>query len=276
MYKQSKLRTVLTHFLLILIAISVMIPVIYILLISLGDNVVGTDAVIPESFSFANYARLFAETKFVNWIKNSVIIALFTMAVSVVVVSVSVYAFSRLKFLGREGLFKFILLIQIFPLTLSMVSLYRIFIGLDLLNKLKSLVLVDSVLASAGLILLAKGYFDTLPVDLDEAAYIDGANRLQMLIKVTLPLAKPMFGIVAVQSFVISYNEYVLASAIMSRGLESIPLAVGLQSLITGQYGTNWSVYCAGAILGSIPMMILYFAMQRYFVGGLIEGGVKG
>ncbi|MDD4493727.1 MAG: ABC transporter permease subunit [Eubacteriales bacterium] len=269
-------KNILTHVFLILLAITVLVPVIYIILISIGDNIVGTDTVIPESFSLDNYRKLFTETKFLSWIRNSVIVALCTMALSVFLVSVSVYVFSRLKFIGKEKLFNFILLIQIFPLTLSMVSLFRIFIAFDLLNKLQSLVLVDSVLASAGLILLAKGYFDTIPIELDEAAYLDGANRLQMLIKVTLPLAKPMFGIVAVQSFVISYNEYVLASAIMTRGLDSIPLAVGLQSLITGQYGTNWSVYCAGAILGSIPMMILFFALQRYFIGGLTEGGVKG
>jgi len=259
-----------------MLACVVLVPFVYIVLISFGDHVVGTDAKLPESFSLNNYQQLFKETKFLCWLGNSLLISLGTIGITVLFVSVSVYAFSRLKFIGREGLFRFILLIQIFPLSLSMVSLYKLFIAMGLINKLPSLILIDSVTASAGLILLAKGYFDTIPMELDEAAMMDGANRMQVLLRITLPMAKPMFAIVAVQSFVIAYNEYVLASAIMSQGLDTIPLAVGLQSLISGQYGTNWSIYCAGAVLGSIPMMLLFYSLQKYFVGGLTEGGVKG
>src|SRR5690606_24215866 len=121
----------------------------------------------------------------------------------------------RLKFYGRTALFNIFLLIQIFPLTLSMVSIFHIFVQLNLVNRLPGLILINSVLASAGLVLLAKGYFDSIPYDLDEAAMIDGANIYQILFKITLPLAKPMIAIVAIQSFVIAYNEYVLASVIM-------------------------------------------------------------
>lgn len=276
MSRTSKPRKILTHCFLFILACVVLVPFVYIVLISFGDHVVGTDAKLPESFSLNNYQQLFEETKFLSWLGNSLLISLGTIGITVLFVSVSVYAFSRLKFIGREGLFRFILLIQIFPLSLSMVSLYKLFIAMGLINKLPSLILIDSVTASAGLILLAKGYFDTIPMELDEAAMMDGANRMQVLLRITLPMAKPMFAIVAVQSFVIAYNEYVLASAIMSQGLDTIPLAVGLQSLISGQYGTNWSIYCAGAVLGSIPMMLLFYSLQKYFVGGLTEGGVKG
>ena len=100
--------------------------------------------------------------------------------------------------------------------------------------------------------MIAKGYFDTIPYDLDEAAVMDGATKLQILWKITLPLAKPMLAIVAIQSFVIAYNEYVIASAVMTTNILSMPLSVGLQSMIVGQFGINWSIYCAGAILGSI------------------------
>jgi ABC-type maltose transport system permease subunit len=129
--------------------------------------------------------------------------------------------------------------------------------------------------ASAGLVLLAKGYFDTIPYELDEAAMVDGANKIQTLVHVILPLAKPMLAVVAVQSFIIAYNEYAIASTIMTSGLDAMPLSVGLQSMIINQYGTNWSLYCAAALLGSVPMLVLFYAMQRQFIGGLSEGAVK-
>ena len=197
------------------------------------------------------------------------------MVITVILVSVTVYIFSRLRFLGKEKLFNFLLLIQIFPLTLSMVSIFRIFVAIGLLNKMPGLIIIDSTLASAGLVMIAKGYFDTIPYDLDEAAVMDGATKLQILWKITLPLAKPMLAIVAIQSFVIAYNEYVIASAVMTTNILSMPLSVGLQSMIVGQFGINWSIYCAGAILGSIPMIILFYSLQKYFIGGLTEGGVK-
>ena len=197
------------------------------------------------------------------------------MVITVILVSVTVYVFSRLRFLGKEKMFNFLLLIQIFPLTLSMVSIFRIFVAIGLLNKMPGLIIIDSTLASAGLVMIAKGYFDTIPYDLDEAAVMDGATKLQILWKITLPLAKPMLAIVAIQSFVIAYNEYVIASAVMTTNILSMPLSVGLQSMIVGQFGINWSIYCAGAILGSIPMIILFYSLQKYFIGGLTEGGVK-
>ena len=260
---------------LLLLAVAVLVPFVYIMLISFGKNVVGTNTIIPQELTFDNYIKLFAQTGFLRWMGNSLIVALGTMAIAVVLVSISVYVFSRLRFKGRTALFNFVLLIQIFPLTLSMVSLFHIFVQLDLVNKLFGLILVDSVVSSAGLVLLAKGYFDTIPYELDEAAMIDGAGKWQIITRITLPLAKPMLAVVAIQSFVIAYNEYVIASTIMSEGLDNFPLSVALQSMITGQYGQNWSLYCAAAVLGSIPMLILFYSLQKYFIGGLTEGGVK-
>ena len=256
-------------------ALVTILPFAYIIMIAFGKNIVGTSATIPTEFTFDNFNRLFAETEFLSWAMNSLVISLVTMVVATIFVSISVYVFSRLQFRGRRGLFQFILLIQIFPLTLSMVSIFRIFVALGLLNDLKGLIIVDSTISSAGLVLLAKGYFDTISYELDEAAMVDGANRFQILTKIIMPLAKPMLAVVAIQSFVIAYNEYVIASTVMTQGLDTMPLAVGLQSMITGQYGTNWSLYCAAAILGSVPMILLFYCLQKYFIGGLTEGSVK-
>ncbi|MBI9008508.1 MAG: ABC transporter permease subunit [Tenericutes bacterium] len=272
---KNKFFHLLIHIFLVILGVVTLVPFAYILMISFGKSIVGTQATIPKEFTLNNYIRLFQETSFLDWMTNSLIIATVTMVLSVVFVSVSVYVFSRLKFIGKDKLFNFILLIQIFPLTLSMVSIFKIFVNFGLLNDLKGLILVNATIASAGLVLLAKGYFDTIPYQLDEAAMMDGASRFQILYYILLPLAKPMIAIVSIQSFVIAYNEYVIASTIMTEGLDSMPLAVGLQSMISGQFGTNWSLYCAAAILGSIPMIILFYALQKQFIGGLTEGGVK-
>jgi len=123
--------------------------------------------------------------------------------------------------------------------------------------------------------MVAKGYFDTIPFEIDEAAKVDGASLWKILTRINLPLAKPMLAIVAIQSFIISYNEYTIASTVMTDNINNMPLSVGLQSMIVGQFGINWGIYCAGAILGSIPMIVLFYSLQKYFVGGLVEGGVK-
>ena len=275
MNMKKNISNIFIQIMLFLLAIITLFPFVYIIMIAFGKNVISTSTFIPEAFTVDNFKQLFTETKFLNWIGNSFLIAATTMVVSVVLVSISVYVFSRLRFYGKQKLFNFILLIQIFPLTLSMVSIFKIFVQLGLLNQKMGLVVVNSTLASAGLIMLAKGYFDALPYEIDEAAMMDGASIFQILVKITLPLAKPMLAIVAIQSFVIAYNEYTIASAVMTAKVESMPLAVGLQSMITGQYGINWSIYCAGAVLGSIPMIALFYSLQKYFIGGLTEGGVK-
>jgi ABC-type maltose transport system permease subunit len=233
-------------------------------------------AVLPKAYTLQNYIDLFVKNRFFNWITNSIILALATMVLAVILTAFSVFAFSRLRFKGRENLFTAVMIIEVFPLTLSMVSIHKIFVAFGMLDKIAGLVWVDSVMASAGMVLLAKGYFDSIPYELDEAAKIDGASRFMIMRKVILPLVKPMLAIVAVQSFVLAYNEFTIANVVMTGGFMSMPLSVGLQSLIAGQYGTNWSVYCAAAVLGSAPMVIVFYSMQKYFIGGLAEGGVKG
>jgi len=278
-YKKNNLKTVSSkigvQIFLFVLAIITLIPFLYIILMSIGKDVISVNSKLPTEFTLNNFQNLFKATKFLNWMKVSFLVSGTTLVISVVLVSVCVYVISRLKFYGRDRLFNSLLLIQIFPLTLSMVSIFSIFANFGLLNKPLGLILIDSTMASISLIMVAKGYFDTIPYEIDEAAKMDGANLRQILLKINLPLAKPMLAIVAIQSFVLSYNEYTIASTVMTDNIENMPLAVGLQSMIVGQYGINWGIYCAGAILGSIPMIILFYALQKYFIGGLTEGGVK-
>ncbi|HOD93323.1 MAG TPA: ABC transporter permease subunit [Clostridia bacterium] len=276
MHKKKKRHSEIgVHIVLILLALLVLIPFAYILLISFGKDMLDITGYGDTGFSIKNYKQLFSETKYLYWLGNSLLISISTMLISLIMVSVASNVFSKYKFAGKEALFQTILLIQIFPLTLMLVSLFKIFAALELLNKLAGLVIIDSVIATAGLILVSKGYFDTIPYEIDEAAMIDGANKLQILLYITLPLVKPILGIVAIQSFVLTYNEYAIASMLITSGAEKMTVAVGLQSLIYGQFQQNWGLYCAGAVLASLPIFILFYSFQKYFIGGLTEGGVK-
>lgn len=259
-----------------IVALTVVVPFIAIALISFGkDVIVASGSFFPTEYTFQNYINVFKEFRFTNWLWNSIYLALGTMVISVAITTISVFALSRIRFFGKKNLFSVILLVQVFPLTLSMVSIYKIFSAFSLLDKIEGLMISNSVMATAGMVLLAKGYFDSIPFELDEAAKIDGAGFFSLFYNIILPLVKPILAIVALQSFVLAYNEYVIASVVMTGGFKSMPLAVGLQSMIEGQYGINWPKYCAAAMMGSVPMIILFYSMQRYFICGLSEGGVK-
>lgn len=276
MRKKSKPAAILLNLLLIILSAGILIPVIYMVLVAFGKDVMSLGTgVLPKEFTFQNFADLFTKHKFMTWMLNSLIISAGTMAATVVLTSVSAYALSRLDFFGKSVTYKSIILIQIFPLTLSMVAIRQILNALGLLNNLVSLVIIDTVLSMTGMLPLAKGYFSTIPKELEESAHLDGANKIQVLGKIILPLVKPMLATIAIQSFILSYNEYVIANVVMTGGFKSMPLAVGLQSMFEGQYGINWPRYCAGALLGSIPMLALFFSLQRYFISGLTEGSVK-
>ena len=270
-----KASAVGAHIFLCLLAVIVLIPFVYIVLISFGRDFLNVSGYGDLGFSLQYYAELFSETKYLHWLGNSILVSVVTMAVTVVVVGAASYVFSRLKFAGKVTLFQVILLIQIFPLTLMLVSLFKIFAAFELINKLIGLIIIDSVIASAGLVLVARGYFDTVPYEIDEAAMIDGANRFQILVRITFPLVKPILCIVAIQSFVLTYNEYAIASMLITSGAEHMTVAVGLQSLINGQLQQNWGMYCAGAVIASLPILVLFYALQKYFIGGLTDGGVK-
>ncbi len=271
-----KKQSIILNVFLILLSLVVILPFVQIVLVSFGKDVIMSSGnFFPSAYTVENYLAVFREYRFTNWMQNSMILSLGTMLISVAVTTISVFALSRIRFWGRKTLFSAILLVQVFPLTLSMVSIFKIFSVFGLLDKIEGLMIADSVMASAGMVLLAKGYFDSIPAELDEAAKIDGAGFFTLFRKVILPLVKPILGVVALQSFVLSYNEYVIANVVMTGGFKNMPLAVGLQSMIEGQYGINWSRYCAAATIGSIPMILLFYSLQRYFIGGLSEGGVK-
>jgi arabinogalactan oligomer/maltooligosaccharide transport system permease protein len=206
---------------------------------------------------------------------NSAVIALGTTILGVFLACTAAYAFSRFRFPGRAfGLLTF-LVVQMFPCTLLMIPLYVILSKLGLLNSVLGLILVYSTTAIPFCVWMLKGYFDTIPRELEEAALIDGASRLRIFYGIILPLARPAIAVTALFSFMTAWNEYILAATFLNQET-SYTLPVLIKSYV-GEYGsTQWGSFAAGAIIVSVPVVALFYVLQRHLVAGLTAGGVKG
>jgi arabinogalactan oligomer/maltooligosaccharide transport system permease protein len=238
---------------------------------------------LPREISFSNYKMLFEDPTipYLTWVKNSLIIAGATAILSVTIGSASAFAFSRLNFKGRKTGIQILLLVQMFPAILAIAAVYVIMervytfapsIGL---GTQAGLLLIYLGGAMGVNIWLLKGFVDSIPKELDEAAKIDGASAVQTYWLIFMPLAAPVLAVVSLLSFIGTFNEFILARLFLVE-MESRTVAVGLQQFIGGQYSENWGPFAAGSILASIPIVIIFLSLQRYIVNGLTAGSVKG
>jgi arabinogalactan oligomer/maltooligosaccharide transport system permease protein len=238
---------------------------------------------LPREISFANYDKLFNDPTipYLTWVKNSLYIAGSVAVFSVIIGTASAFAFSRLKFRGRKFGIQLLLLVQMFPAILAISAVYVIMervykfapeIGL---GTQPGLLLVYLGGAMGVNIWLLKGFVDSIPAELDEAAKIDGASEVQTFWLIFVPLAAPVLAVVALLSFIGTFNEFILARLFLV-DMESRTVAVGLQQFIGGQYSQNWGPFAAGSILASIPIVIIFLSLQKYIVSGLTAGSVKG
>lgn len=218
---------------------------------------------------------------FLRWLLNSVVVSSTTAILVVLVSAFSAYSFSRFRFAGRRNLLVLILLVQVFPNLLAMVAIFLMLqqIGNHIpffgLNTTGGLILVY-VGGGMGInIWLMKGFFDSVPREIDESALVDGANHWQTYWRLIFPLVRPVLVVVGILSFVGSYNEFVLAR-ILLRDTESWTLMVGLWSYVSVSFAQDWGVFAAGAIIGSLPALLIYLGLQDQIVGGLTQGAVKG
>lgn len=227
----------------------------------------------PETFFLGNYDRLFATTPYLTYLNNSVIVALATMAVTVIVSVAASFSMYRLRVRGASWIGMAVLLSYMVPGTLLLVPVYDAFAAVGLIDTLIALVVINVAFASPFCVWLLRGFFDAIPRELDEAAAADGAGPLTVLWKVDLPLLAPGIGTVALYSFIFSWTEFVFASQlIVSDGLKTLP--VGL-SAIMGQYNIDWGLLMAGATLTMVPGAILFGFVGRYFVRGLTAGAIQ-
>jgi len=241
------------------------------------------DSFIPREISFANYKLLFTDPTipYMIWVKNSLIIAGATAVLSVTIGSASAFAFSRLNFKGRKAGIQMLLLVQMFPAILAISAVYVImervytFAPSLGLGTQAGLLLIYLGGAMGVNIWLLKGFVDSIPKELDEAAKIDGASAVQTYWLIFMPLAAPVLAVVALLSFIGTFNEFILARLFLV-DMESRTVAVGLQQFIGGQYSENWGPFAAGSIIASVPIVIIFLSLQKYIVNGLTAGSVKG
>jgi arabinogalactan oligomer / maltooligosaccharide transport system permease protein len=282
--QQRKLALGLRIVLAILALLFALFPIIWIFSASIDpSNSLAGQRLIPANATFANYQNLVRSDLFPfrTWMWNSLRIAITTTILGVLFTALAAYAFSRFRFRGRRSLLQTILLVQFFPNFLNMVALYLI------LQQVGAYIPWLSLNTHGGLILLylggvlglntwlMKGYFDAIPRDLDEAAMMDGATHMQTFLTVILPLVRPILVVVGLLSFVGTYSEYILAR-VMLTSVDKYTLAVGLSLFIRDQYANRWGQFAAGALIGALPTVIIFMALQRYLVSGLTAGSVKG
>jgi arabinogalactan oligomer / maltooligosaccharide transport system permease protein len=240
-----------------------------------GDQLLSTSlAPVPKGATLANFRILLTETPFLRWVGNSALIALAVTGTGVALASTSGYALSRFKFLGRSTMLNGLLVTQMFPATMLLLPLYLILIKLHLINSYFGVIIIYAATALPFCIWQLKGYYDTIPLSLEEAAGIDGCSRWQSFYLIVFPLAAPAVVITALFSFMTSWNEYVVA-ALMLQDAKIFTLPLGLK-MFQGNMSTQWGLYAAGALLVSIPVVLLFLVLSRYLVSGLSSGAVKG
>jgi arabinogalactan oligomer/maltooligosaccharide transport system permease protein len=229
----------------------------------------------PETLSLQNFTDVLTEQPFLRWVLNSAIVAAATTVLGVFLACTAAYAFSRFSFPGRrQGMLSF-LISQMFPGTLLLVPLYIIIVSwLKLGNSFLGLVLVYSVTAIPFCVWMLKGYFDTIPLEIEESAIMDGASRQTIFFRIILPLAKPAVAVTALFSFMTGWNEFILAATFLEEELK-YTAPVGLKFFVGG-FTSQWGYFAAGSIIVSLPVVLLFLFLQKYLVSGLTAGGVKG
>ncbi len=268
------------HAILIIISVIWLIPFLLMIILSFRGEAVGTSAdyIFPKQWSFNNYIKLFTETKFLRWYGNTLLVSVAVTIFQTIIILATSYALSRLRFKMRKPLMNVMLVLGMFPGFLSMTAVYFVLKEINLTQNLLGLILVYSA-SSAMQYYICKGFFDTISKSLDEAARIDGASRHTVFIKIILPLAKPIIIYTVLSAFIAPWGEYMFSSFIMLGDPDQFTVAVGMKSWLDNSSLMSdgyFAVFCAAAVVVSIPITALFIWLQRYYVEGITGGSVKG
>lgn len=262
----------------ILLCFVTMVPILYAFSVSLNadNSLLGSDfSFLPKHITLDNYKAVFVEEPILLWLKNSLILAIATLGISLGTGIPAAYVFSRKEFPGRKAILELLILLYAFPSLLSMTALYKLLSPMGLINTRTGLIIVYTGTMAVFALWNMKGYFDTIPWEIEEAALIDGATSFQLVTRIVLPLAKPTIAVTAMMILVYVWNEYIFAINFMT-GSDTYTLAGGLYSLQATEMSGSWPVFAAASIVVSIPILIVFFALQKNMTTGLTAGGVKG
>lgn len=280
MSKNKKIKNAASYAALAVLSFIWMLPIFWVIMTSFREESGSYTAYFfPKGYTINNYVRLLTETQqfnFPRWFGNTLFVAICSCIISTFFVLSVSYVMSRMRFKMRKPLMNISMILGMFPGFMSMIAVYYILKGIGITQSLLALIMVYS--GSAGLgFTIAKGFFDTLPKALDEAAYLDGATRLQTFFKITLPLSKPIVVYTVLTSFMAPWMDFVFASVIMGDNYNNYTVALGLFKMLEREFINEfYTQFAAGCVLVSIPIAALFISMQKYYVEGVSGGAVKG
>nr|WP_074365783.1 sugar ABC transporter permease [Clostridium sp. N3C] len=277
---RTKIANAIIYVILTVLALIWIFPLVWLILQSFrAEKGAYTTYILPKNYTFNNYIKLFTETDLFNyprWFMNTLVVAIFTCILSTLMILGTSYTFSRLRFKSRKPMMNVALILGMFPGFMSMTAVYHILKSLQLDQSLIALVIVYSGGSALGF-MISKGFFDTIPKALDEAATIDGATKSQIFWKITLPLSKPIITYTVLTSFLAPWVDFIFVSVIMKDNYQNYTIALGLYQMLTREnVNAYFTQFCAGAVLVAIPITILFIYMQKYYVEGITGGSVKG
>lgn len=267
--------SVVTHIILIAVCFIFLFPCLWLILASFSKSgsIYSFDGFFPSEYSLDTFRMLFTDTEMYNyprWFRNTLFIATMSCLIGTFLVILTAYTMSRFKFRGRKAIMKTTLVLGMFPSFMGMIAVYIIMTQFGLINKMWGLILIYSSGAPMGY-LTQKGFFDTIPGSIDEAARIDGATNFQVFLKINLPISMPIIVYTALTSFVFPWSDFILPKLLLKEK-DLYTVAVGLMSL--GE--TEFARFAAGSVFIAVPIVILYFCLMRFLVDGMTAGAVKG
>ena len=274
-----RLANTVIYIVLILITVIWLFPFFGIVMESFKVNTQMMDGeLFPEVFGFDNYIRLFKETDFLKWFGNTALMGVATALFQTLFVLMMSYALSRLRFKGRKGLMNLMLILGMFPGFLTMILIYKVFYDLGLTMEMAPVGLIIVYCASSGMgYYISKGFFDTIPKTLDEAARVDGATRFQVFYKVIMPLSGSIIIYTILMGFMAPWGDFMMASYIIHENSQGMSVAVGMYEWLSKtNLNTHYTMFCAAGVIVAIPVTAVFLALQKYYVEGVTGGAVKG
>ena len=275
---ETAVKGIVLNSIYILLCLTALLPIFYALIVSFGGKsavLSGSLSILPEDPTLENYRTILIDEPFLLWLKNSLLLSVGTILVAMTCAIPAAYAASRWRFKGRKTLLRSLLILNAFPQVLSLFALFRVLKITGMLNSRMGLIIIYAGSMCVFAIWNMKGYFDTIPIEIGEAAKTDGASDLQTIRRIIMPLARPAIIVTCVMVLITVWNEYLFSTTFLLDS-NTYSLAGGLYQLQSNDYSRNWSMFSAASILTSVPLVLVFFKIQKYMAFGLTAGGVKG